>query len=128
MYFQNHSHIPVSTLIFGEIELFLKENHAGAQLICGFPLALECLLEFYHPYKNLLKSFNLGKRRLEEVSNGIPELDLVPVVDHLGVVVEVAGPQPGIEETTYNKGQYTPPARCTLTFNTTPSTPETICS
>mgnify|MGYP000105755907 CR=1 FL=1 len=71
---------------------------------------------------------NLGKRRLEEVSNGVPELNLVPVMDHLGVVVKVAGPQPGIKETTHNKGEHTPPARCTLTFNTTPSTPETICS
>ena len=45
---------------------------------------------------------NLGKRRLEEVSNGVPELNLVPIVDHLGVIVEVAGPQTGIEESTHN--------------------------
>ncbi len=43
---------------------------------------------------------DLNGRGLEEVAHGIAHLDLVPVVNNLGVVVEVAGPQGHVHGTT----------------------------
>jgi hypothetical protein len=43
---------------------------------------------------------DLDGRRLEEVAHGIAHLDLVPVVNNLGVVVEVTRPQGHIQGTT----------------------------
>ncbi len=43
---------------------------------------------------------DLNCRGLEEVAHGVAHLDLVPVVNNLGVVVEVTGPQGHVQGTT----------------------------
>jgi hypothetical protein len=43
---------------------------------------------------------DLNGRGLEEVAHGIAHLDLVPVVNNLGVVVEVTGPQGHVHRAT----------------------------